>query len=99
VKQGDLKRRIAVAGASQDVTWVLVREGRQHEAKTAYSARAVRSGDWWAITVDELKGVHSQARRLDQAATMAREAISLFLDVAIDSFEVTVVPAASRSPG
>ena len=62
------------------------------KAKKTYSARAVRSGDWWAITIPDLKGVHSQARRLDQAATMARAAISLFLDVAIDSFEVTVVP-------
>jgi len=62
------------------------------KTKKTYAARAVRSGDWWAITIPELKGVHSQARRLDQASAMAREAISLFLDVTVDSFEVTVVP-------
>jgi predicted RNase H-like HicB family nuclease len=60
--------------------------------KKTYSAKAIRSGDWWAITIPELKGVHSQARRLDQAEAMAREAVSLFLDVPSDSFEVTVVP-------
>jgi predicted RNase H-like HicB family nuclease len=57
-----------------------------------YSAKAVRSGDWWAITIAELKGVHSQARRLDQAEAMAREAIGLFLDVPMNSFDVTVIP-------
>jgi predicted RNase H-like HicB family nuclease len=60
--------------------------------KKTYSAKAIRNGDWWAITIPELKGVHSQARRLDQAEAMAREAVSLFLDVPSDSFEVTVVP-------
>jgi len=60
--------------------------------KKTYSAKAIRSGDWWAITIPELKGVHSQARRLDQAEAMAREAVSLFLDVPSDSFEVTVAP-------
>jgi predicted RNase H-like HicB family nuclease len=62
------------------------------KTKKTYSAKAVRSGDWWAITIPELKGVHSQARRLDQAEAMAREAISLFRDVPPDSFEVTVIP-------
>jgi predicted RNase H-like HicB family nuclease len=62
------------------------------KTKKTYSARAVRSGDWWAITIPGLKGVHSQARRLDQAEPMAREAISLFLDVPGDSFEVMVMP-------
>jgi predicted RNase H-like HicB family nuclease len=62
------------------------------KTKKTYSAKAVRSGDWWAITIPELKGVHSQARRLDHAEPMAREAISLFLDEPADSFDVTVVP-------
>jgi predicted RNase H-like HicB family nuclease len=62
------------------------------KTKKTYSAKAVRSGGWWAITIPQLKGVHSQARRLDQAADMAREAVALFLDVPPDSFEVEVVP-------
>lgn len=62
------------------------------KAKKTYSVRAARSGDWWAITIPELKGVHSQARRLDQASAMAREAISLFLDVDPDTIQVSVEP-------
>lgn len=62
------------------------------KANKTYSAKAIRSGDWWAITIPELKGVHSQARRLDQAEAMAREAISLFRDMPPDSFEVNVIP-------
>ncbi|MCG5464312.1 type II toxin-antitoxin system HicB family antitoxin [Micromonospora sp. MED01] len=57
-----------------------------------YTATCVRSGDWWAITVPQIKGVFSQARRLDQVEGMAREAIALMLDVAPDSFEVDVQP-------
>lgn len=60
-----------------------------------YRVRAVRSGSWWAITVPELPGVFSQARRLDQVETMAREAIALMLDVDADQIgriEVEVVP-------
>ena len=40
----------------------------------------------------EVKGIHSQVRRLAEAETMVREAIALFLDVAPDSFTVTVRP-------
>lgn len=57
-----------------------------------YTARCVRTGDWWAITVAELTGIFSQARRLEQVEGMAREAIALMLEVAPDSFEVKVVP-------
>ncbi|MEU7570251.1 hypothetical protein [Micromonospora sp. NPDC049240] len=46
-----------------------------------YTATCVRSGGWWAITVPEISGLFSQARRLDQVEGMAREAITLLLDV------------------
>jgi predicted RNase H-like HicB family nuclease len=59
---------------------------------TTYTAVAARSGDWWAISVPELKGVHSQARRLDQVEANAREAIALFLEVPANSFKVQVKP-------
>lgn len=59
---------------------------------TRYTAVCRRSGKWWAIAVPELKGVHTQARRLDQAEHMTREAIALMLDVAPDSFDVEVRP-------
>lgn len=50
-------------------------------ANRSYRVEAVRSGNWWAISVPELDGVFSQARRLDQVETRAREAIALMLDV------------------
>lgn len=56
------------------------------------TARTTRSGNWWAIQIDELDGVYSQARRLEQVEDMARDAIAATLDVAPDSFAVTVVP-------
>lgn len=60
-----------------------------------YTARATRSGRWWAIEVPELRGVFSQAKRLDQVGDMARDAIALFLDVPRDSFDITVDPVLS----
>lgn len=56
-----------------------------------YTVRAERSGNWWALEVPDLPGVFSQARRLDQAQTMAQDAIAAMLDVATDSFDVEVV--------
>ena len=60
--------------------------------KPTYRVSAVRSGRWWAIEVPELHGVFSQARRLDQVESMAREAIGLMLEVPEDSFDVVVEP-------
>lgn len=57
-----------------------------------YTAVCTRSGDWWAISVPELKGVHTQARRLEQVEAMARDAIALMLDTEPDSFAVTIEP-------
>ena len=58
--------------------------------KATYTALAERGDGWWAITVPELRGVFSQARRLARVESMARDAIALFLDIPVDSFEVTV---------
>jgi predicted RNase H-like HicB family nuclease len=60
--------------------------------RKTYTARCQRSGDWWAISIPELRGVHTQARRLEKAEAMARDAIALFLDVPSDSFDVRVEP-------
>lgn len=65
--------------------------GRQDDPVTTYTVLCRRSGDRWAITVPELKGMHSQAKRLERVEAVAREAISLFLGVAPDSFEVKVL--------
>ncbi|HEX9645334.1 MAG TPA: type II toxin-antitoxin system HicB family antitoxin [Acidimicrobiia bacterium] len=63
-----------------------------------YRVEAMRSGDWWAITVPQLPGVFSQAKRIDQIAERAREAIALMLDVDEDEvgdIELHVTPPAA----
>ena len=64
----------------------------------SYRVEAVRSGDWWSITVPELSGVFSQAKRLDQVERSAREAIAMMLDIdeaRVGSLEVDVTPPAT----
>jgi predicted RNase H-like HicB family nuclease len=66
-----------------------------------YIASCQRSASWWSISVPEIKGLHSQARRLDQVEDMARDGIALMLDVPAESFAVEVrpelPPAAARA--
>ena len=61
-----------------------------------YTARCERVGDWWAISVPELRGVNTQARRLEKVEAMVREAIALFLDVPQDSFDIRIEPVLPR---
>ena len=61
-------------------------------SKPTYTAVCRRVGDWWAIDVPQLRGVHTQTRRLDQVEAMARDAVALLRNVPVDSFEVTVEP-------
>jgi len=56
--------------------------------RKTYAARCQRSGDWWAISVTELRGVHTQARRLEKAEAMVR--------VPSDSFDVRIEPVLPR---
>lgn len=65
-------------------------------AMMTYEVEAERSGRWWAARVPALPGVHTQARRLDQVADMAREAIALLLDVDESAVDVTVTPTLSE---
>lgn len=67
--------------------------------RPTYRVLARRSGAWWAIQVREVDGVFSQARRLDQVEAMARDAISLMLEVPEDSFDLDVVVSAPESLG
>jgi predicted RNase H-like HicB family nuclease len=53
-----------------------------------YTVVAERSGNWWAVSVPDIPGVFTQARRLDQVEEMARDAIALMLDVPADSFKI-----------
>jgi hypothetical protein len=57
-----------------------------------YAVRAYRSGDWWAIEIPEVRGIFSQARRLDGVEFMARDAIAVNFEVAPDSFDVEIRP-------
>jgi predicted RNase H-like HicB family nuclease len=62
--------------------------GRQR----TYRGAARRSGQWWAVTVPELRGVFTQARWLGQVAEMAREAVALYLDVDPGNVRIVVAP-------
>lgn len=55
-----------------------------------YEVITGRSGNWWWIEIPEVDNGFSQARRYRQVAAMAREVISLLLDVPQDSFDVAV---------
>ena len=61
-------------------------------SRATYTARSTRSGDWWAVEIEELDGVFTQARRLDQVEAMARDAIALTLDEDPSSFDVVIRP-------
>jgi hypothetical protein len=58
-----------------------------------YTAVCERVGGWWEITVPELDGRMTQARRLDQVDETVRSLVSLIADVPTDSFEVAIRPA------
>jgi predicted RNase H-like HicB family nuclease len=57
-----------------------------------YTAVCEPGERWWAIRVPGVRGVYSQARRLDRVEYMARDAIALMLEVPEDSFRVVVKP-------
>jgi len=55
---------------------------------TTYRFTAERSHQWWAIISPDVTGAATQARRLDQAEPMAREVISLLLEVPEDDIDI-----------
>ncbi len=65
--------------------------------RTAYTVIAEPDGRWWAITVEGLPGLLSQARNLAGVEPMAREAIAMLQDVPPDSFDVVVQHRLGRS--
>ena len=60
--------------------------------KPTYTAVCERAERWWAIRIEELPGVFTQVRRLDQAEAMARDAVAQMLGVPGTTFEVDVQP-------
>ena len=59
----------------------MARRGPTFDPTKIYTVEARRSGNWWALTVAGLPGVHSQVRRLEQAPTMIIDAIALAFDI------------------
>lgn len=55
-----------------------------------YEVIAIRDGKWWALEVPGLDMGFSQARRLVEVESVARELICLLTDAEDDSFAVTV---------
>lgn len=52
-------------------------------------AMVTRNNGWWAISVDEIPGLFSQARRLDQVDAMVRDAASM---LGFEVEDVEIVP-------
>lgn len=58
---------------------------------TELTARAVRSGDWWAITVPEIPGLFTQVKRLNGASAMVLDAAQALTERPASEFTVTVI--------
>jgi hypothetical protein len=61
-----------------------------------YKARAVREGDRWALRVDGVPGVQTQARRQEDVACTARDGLALVLEVPEDSFDLAIYHETAR---
>jgi predicted RNase H-like HicB family nuclease len=55
-----------------------------------------RSGDWWAVSVPEVEGAFTQAKRLDQVPEMVADAVELLTGTPAVAVSVTVE---ARVPG
>jgi DNA-binding NarL/FixJ family response regulator len=56
------------------------------------TAVCVRSGDWWAVTVPEVDGGFTQARRLDQVPEMVADLVHLATGTPAEEVQVRVQP-------
>ena len=55
------------------------------------TAQVQRSGDWWVISVPQIPGVFTQARRLSQVPDMVRDAVRLMEGDEARDVEVEIV--------
>lgn len=63
------------------------------------TAKAFRDGQWWGVTVPEVPGALTQAKRLDQVEAAARGAVAdlLMVDPATINIALEIeIPAAER---
>jgi predicted RNase H-like HicB family nuclease len=44
----------------------------------------VKSGDWWAATVEELSGVNTQGKSIEEARANLQDALQMVLDAGRD---------------
>lgn len=56
------------------------------------TAKATRSGEWWAVEVPEFPGAFTQAKRLDQVADVAAAAVADLAGVDVSEVEVAIEP-------
>lgn len=54
------------------------------------TAQCERSGRWWAVSIPEVPGAFTQARRLDQVPDQAADAVATLCDIPVDSINVTL---------
>lgn len=54
-----------------------------------FTAVIIKSGDWYAGTIKELSGVHSQARTIPELKENLKEAIQLIIESNIKHFTNT----------
>lgn len=62
-------------------------------SRPSYTVTARRDGRWWFVRVPQVPGAITQARRLDQVEAMAREVVSLLMEVDPDAFDLDVQAA------
>lgn len=60
------------------------------------TAKATRSGGWWAVEVPEIPGLFTQARRLEQVPEMVADAAQLFVKEAVEVRVEPVLPERIR---
>lgn len=56
-----------------------------------FPAGATRNDGWWTVTVDEVSGLFTQTRRLDQIEEMVRDALILFPEVEAAEEAIVIV--------
>lgn len=59
--------------------------------RTTYDVTTWREEGWWVIDIPVLD-LATQARRLDQVESIARDAVATWLDVSPNSFDVLISP-------
>lgn len=62
-----------------------------------YKIEIERDGKWWMVKIPDIDGL-TQARRLSEATTMAREYISLTQNVPFDDINIEVASVRMREP-